>query len=56
MPDVIINVKTKGARKASLSIKSLTKSLLAIGATYATVSKAADIMKDSINMSAELKV
>ena len=55
MPDVIINVKTKGARKASLSIKSLTKSLLAIGATYATVSKAADIMKDSINMSAELE-
>ena len=55
MPDYIINVKEKGAKKASQNIKNLTKSLAGAALAFGGVSKAADFFKNSITLSAQFE-
>ena len=55
MPNFFINVKEKGAKKAEKNIKSLTKSLGAMTAGFIGANQAADFLKKSITMSAEME-
>jgi len=55
MPNYIINVKEKGAKKASQNIKNLTKSLAGAALAFGGVSKAADFFKNSITLSAQFE-
>ena len=55
MPNFFINVKEKGAKKAELSIKSLTKSLGGLAVGYFGVQQGAEALKKSIIMSAEME-
>ena len=55
MPNFFINVKEKGAKKAELSIKSLTKSLGVMTAGFIGANQAVDFLKKSITMSAEME-
>ena len=55
MPNFFINVKEKGAKKAELNIKGLTKAIGGMAIGFAAANKAMDFLKKSVTMSAEME-